>query len=78
MLLCGFYAFSVSEWILLRTAMSLKKQKRREAISALVLEQGAATVGSLAEQLNVSMQTIRRDVDVCCAKATCCTVCMAG
>jgi len=46
--------------------MSLKKQKRREAISALVLEQGAATVGSLAEQLNVSMQTIRRDVDVLC------------
>ncbi len=46
--------------------MSLKKQKRREAISALVFEQGAATVGSLAEQLNVSMQTIRRDVDVLC------------
>lgn len=66
MLLCGFCAFSVTEWILLGTAMSLKKQKRREAISALVLEQGAATVGSLAEQLNVSMQTIRRDVDVLC------------
>lgn len=46
--------------------MSSKKQKRREAISALVLEHGAATVGSLAEQLNVSMQTIRRDVDVLC------------
>jgi DeoR family glycerol-3-phosphate regulon repressor len=46
--------------------MSSKKRKRREAISALVLEQGAATVGSLAEQLNVSMQTIRRDVEVLC------------
>lgn len=46
--------------------MSLKKEKRRKAISALVLDQGAATVGSLAEQLNVSMQTIRRDVDALC------------
>ena len=46
--------------------MSSKKKKRREAISALVLEQGSATVGSLAENLNVSMQTIRRDVDALC------------
>ena len=46
--------------------MSSKKKKRREAISELVLEQGSATVGSLAESLNVSMQTIRRDVDALC------------
>lgn len=46
--------------------MSSKKQRRREAISALVLEQGAVTVGSLAERFDVSMQTIRRDVDTLC------------
>ncbi|MFK7874950.1 MAG: DeoR/GlpR family DNA-binding transcription regulator [Paracoccaceae bacterium] len=46
--------------------MSSKKRKRREAISALVLEQGAVTVGSLAERYDVSMQTIRRDVDKLC------------
>ena len=46
--------------------MSSKKQQRRAAISALVLEQGAVTVGSLAEQFGVSMQTIRRDVDTLC------------
>lgn len=46
--------------------MSSKKRNRREAITALVLEQGAVTVGSLAERFNVSMQTIRRDVDDLC------------
>lgn len=46
--------------------MSSKKQKRRSAISALVLEQGAVTVGSLAERFDVSMQTIRRDIDALC------------
>lgn len=46
--------------------MSSKKRRRREAISALVLEQGAVTVGSLAERFDVSMQTIRRDVDALC------------
>lgn len=46
--------------------MSSKKHKRREAISALVLEQGAVTVGSLAERFDVTMQTIRRDVDALC------------
>lgn len=46
--------------------MSSRKRKRREAISALVLEQGAVTVGSLAERFGVSMQTIRRDVDALC------------
>jgi DeoR family glycerol-3-phosphate regulon repressor len=46
--------------------MSSKKRRRREAITALVLEQGAVTVGSLAERFDVSMQTIRRDVDDLC------------
>lgn len=46
--------------------MSSKKARRRDAITALVLEQGAVTVGSLADQLDVSMQTIRRDMDALC------------
>jgi DeoR family glycerol-3-phosphate regulon repressor len=31
-----------------------------------VIEQGAVSVGSLAEQFDVSMQTIRRDIDTLC------------
>ncbi|AXI40973.1 DeoR/GlpR family DNA-binding transcription regulator [Sulfitobacter sp. SK011] len=46
--------------------MSSKKRSRREAITSLVQEQGAVTVGSLAERFDVSMQTIRRDVDALC------------
>ena len=46
--------------------MSSKKAKRRGAITALVLERGAVTVGSLADRFDVSMQTIRRDVDALC------------
>lgn len=46
--------------------MSSKKKNRRAAISTLVLERGAVTVGSLAERFDVSMQTIRRDVDALC------------
>jgi DeoR family glycerol-3-phosphate regulon repressor len=46
--------------------MSSKKRGRRKAIRELVLEQGAVTVGSLAERFDVSMQTIRRDVDSLC------------
>ncbi|WP_187431653.1 Glycerol-3-phosphate regulon repressor [Roseobacter fucihabitans] len=46
--------------------MSSKKARRREAISSLVIEQGSVTVGSLAERFDVSMQTIRRDVDALC------------
>jgi len=46
--------------------MSSKKRTRRDAISTLVLERGAVTVGSLAERFDVSMQTIRRDVDALC------------
>ncbi|WP_108482302.1 DeoR/GlpR family DNA-binding transcription regulator [Oceaniglobus ichthyenteri] len=46
--------------------MSSRKRSRRQAISDLVLEQGAATVGALAEGFGVSMQTIRRDLDALC------------
>lgn len=46
--------------------MSSKKRSRRDAITALVLDQGAVSVGSLAERFDVSMQTIRRDVDALC------------
>ncbi|MCR8726234.1 DeoR/GlpR family DNA-binding transcription regulator [Frigidibacter sp. ROC022] len=46
--------------------MASRKQQRRDAIAALVMEQGVVTVGALAERFNVSMQTIRRDVDVLC------------
>lgn len=46
--------------------MSSKKRKRRDAICALVTEQGAVTIGSLADRFGVSMQTIRRDVDALC------------
>lgn len=46
--------------------MSYNKRKRREKIMALVLERGAISVGALAEMLDVSMQTIRRDIDELC------------
>lgn len=46
--------------------MSSKNARRRAAATALVLEQGAVTVGALAERFDVSMQTIRRDVDALC------------
>lgn len=46
--------------------MSSKKRNRREAITSLVQEQGALTVGALAERFDVSMQTIRRDIDALC------------
>ncbi len=38
--------------------MSSKKQRRREMISAVVLEQGAVTVGSLAERFDVSIPQV--------------------
>ncbi len=44
--------------------MSSKKHKRKQQITALVLERGAMSVEALAETLEVSMQTIRRDLDV--------------
>ncbi len=46
--------------------MSSKKRKRRETIAALVSERGAVSVGALADLLDVSMQTIRRDIDALC------------
>lgn len=46
--------------------MSYNKRKRREKIMALALERGAISVGALAEMLDVSMQTIRRDIDELC------------
>lgn len=46
--------------------MSSKKRKRREKITALISERGAVSVGALAELLDVSMQTIRRDIDALC------------
>lgn len=46
--------------------MSYSKSRRGEKILALVNERGAISVGALAELLDVSMQTIRRDVDELC------------
>ena len=46
--------------------MSSKKRKRREDITLLVLERGSISVEALADTLNVSTQTIRRDVDALC------------
>ena len=46
--------------------MSSKKVNRREKIEEIVLERGAISVGSLAETLGVSTQTIRRDIDELC------------
>lgn len=46
--------------------MSEKKRKRRDSILGLVQERGVMSVGALADLLDVSMQTIRRDIDVLC------------
>ena len=46
--------------------MSKKKQKRREQIASLVFERGAMSVEALSEILDVSTQTIRRDIDRLC------------
>ena len=46
--------------------MSSKKLNRRERIEEIVLERGAISVGALAEALDVSTQTIRRDIDELC------------
>lgn len=66
MLFCCFSPTNVTADSGAGSGMLSKKQRRRGAISALVLEQGAATVGSLAERFDVSMQTIRRDIDALC------------
>lgn len=46
--------------------MSSKKRQRRDQITDIVLERGAITVGALADLLDVSTQTIRRDIDTLC------------
>ena len=46
--------------------MSKKKQQRRNRITEIVLERGAVSVEALAEFLDVSTQTIRRDIDKLC------------
>ena len=46
--------------------MSAKKNKRRKQIEKFVLERGAVSIGALAKILNVSTQTIRRDIDKLC------------
>ena len=46
--------------------MSEKKRKRRDGILEIVQERGVVSVGALAELLDVSMQTIRRDIDKLC------------
>lgn len=46
--------------------MSARKRQRRDQITDIVLERGAISVGALAELLDVSTQTIRRDIDTLC------------
>ncbi|MEM9604893.1 MAG: DeoR/GlpR family DNA-binding transcription regulator [Pseudomonadota bacterium] len=46
--------------------MSNKKRQRRERIAEIVRDRGAISVGALAEILDVSTQTIRRDIDKLC------------
>ena len=50
--------------------MSAKKRNRRTRISDIVSERGAVSVGALAEMLDVSTQTIRRDIDKLCEGET--------
>ena len=47
--------------------MSARKRARRDTILDLVQERGVISVGALAEILDVSTQTIRRDIDELCA-----------
>lgn len=46
--------------------MAPKSIRRRDLIQQVVQERGGASVGALAEMLDVSMQTIRRDLDAIC------------
>ena len=46
--------------------MSAKKRKRRARVVEIVHERGTISVGALAEMLDVSTQTIRRDIDKLC------------
>lgn len=46
--------------------MVSKKVRRHDLIRQVVHERGGVSVGALAEMLGVSMQTIRRDLDILC------------
>ncbi len=46
--------------------MVSKTIRRRDLIQQVVQERGGVSVGALAEMLGVSMQTIRRDLDILC------------
>ena len=46
--------------------MASKKIRRRDLIRQVVHERGGVSVGALADMLGVSMQTIRRDLDILC------------
>ncbi|WP_297770238.1 DeoR/GlpR family DNA-binding transcription regulator [uncultured Roseovarius sp.] len=46
--------------------MVSKKTRRHDLIQQVVQEQGGVSVGALAEMFGVSMQTIRRDLDILC------------
>ena len=46
--------------------MASKSLRRRDLIQQVAQERGGVSVGALAEMLDVSMQTIRRDLDVLC------------
>ncbi len=46
--------------------MSAKKKQWLKLIEDIVLEHGSLSVGALAEMLDVSTQTIRRDFDNLC------------
>lgn len=50
--------------------MALKKARRRDLILRVVQERGGVSVGALADMLGVSMQTIRRDLDILCERDT--------
>jgi len=54
--------------------MASKKSKRRDMIQQVVHERGGISVGALAEMLNVSTQTIRRDLDQLCDGELLCRV----
>lgn len=51
---------------MLEAEMMSKKNRRRDLIQQVVQEQGGVSVGALAEMFGVSMQTIRRDLDILC------------
>jgi len=63
---CFFVVFIVRYNQNNREIMRSKGNKRRDRIQQVVQEQGAVRVGALAEMLGVTMQTIRRDLDVLC------------